>query len=147
MRARAIDIAKEKGGKVLLDLFCLLKYDAGACYWQIAGIMEFFEKNKVPLLWLLNGFGAGLTLIGISHAGIPSRTTPSAAQQAGSGKTILREIKGGKITSPEFEADLAELNRLETRYVESSEQLERLKGRRARVAIPSQKSMKKGVRK
>jgi hypothetical protein len=114
--------------------------------------MEFLKRNKVPLLWLLSGFGIGLTLISISQAALPSRSTPLTVGQAAPQKTILREIKGGKISSPEFDADLAELNRLEAKYVESAEQMERLKNRSrprsVKVALPShRKPVKKGIRK
>ena len=114
--------------------------------------MEFFSGNKFPLLWFSGGFGIGLTLISISQAALPSRTTPLTAGQGVQQKTILREIKGGKISSPEFDSDLAELNRLEAKYVESSEQMERLKNRSrpksVKVALPSNRTpVKKGIRK
>jgi hypothetical protein len=98
--------------------------------------MKLFEQNKIRLLWFLGGFGTGLTVVTLSHAALPTRATP----------TLLREIKGGKISSPEFESDLAELNQLEQKYVESHEQQERLKGRSSRVAAPSTRTKKKGIR-
>jgi len=103
--------------------------------------MEFLEKNKIRLLWFIGGFGAGFTGVTLSHAALPTRATPTLATP-----TLLREIKGGKISSPEFETDLAELNRLEQKYVESNEQQERLKGRSSRVAAPSTRTKKKGIR-
>jgi hypothetical protein len=106
--------------------------------------MELIKRNKNPVIWFLCGFGFGLMWLGLSHAAIPSK---------GTSQTTIREIKGGKISSPEFEVELSELNRLEKKYLESDQQIERLKNRNqrktARLALPGHRnpSVKKGVRK
>ncbi|MBU6154787.1 MAG: hypothetical protein KGP28_10835 [Bdellovibrionales bacterium] len=114
--------------------------------------MKILNMNKIPLLWFLTGFGAGMTLISIGQAALPSKSAPRTSEPSGQGKTLLREIKGGKISSPEFEAELSELNRMEKMYVESPDQMERLKNRSkskgTRVSTSTQRSnSKKGVRK
>jgi hypothetical protein len=114
--------------------------------------MNGLNRYNFPFLKIFGVFGAMCAWMSAAQAALPTRTTPLSAEQAKSGKTLLREIKDGKVSSPEFESDLAELNRLEAKFLESGDQLERLKNRNrpkgTRVAAPGRSAVpKKGVRK
>ena len=114
--------------------------------------MNGLNRYNFPFFKIFGVLGAVCAWMSTAQAALPTRTTPLSAEQAKSGKTLLREIKDGKVSSPEFESDLAELNRLEAKFMESGDQLERLKNRNrprgTRLAVPSRGvSPKKGVRK
>jgi hypothetical protein len=77
--------------------------------------------------WFFGGFLIGLTLISLGHA---SRPTVKRSVPVGP----LNEIRSGKLTAPEMDAEFTKLRSLESRYAESDAQQKRLQASTARTA-------------
>ncbi len=88
--------------------------------------MKLFKEN-VKILWFVGGFALGLTMISLGHA---AANRPSANNKG----TLVSEIRGGKVGTPQFDQDLANLNSLEARYSESNDQQQRIRETTRKVA-------------
>jgi hypothetical protein len=86
------------------------------------------KKEIQPWFWFLGGLFAGITLIGVSQA------------------AVIREIEGGKARIPtHIEREFESLNRAEARFVESPEQVSRLRRNSLRASGQFQNVKKSGV--
>lgn len=86
------------------------------------------KKEVHPWFWFLGGLFAGLTLIGASHA------------------AVIREMDGGKARVPtHLEREFESLNRVEGKFVESPEQVSRLRKNSLRASGQVKNVKKTGV--
>jgi hypothetical protein len=104
-----------------------------------------FKESFNKYFWFIGGFALGYTLISLGHAALPKRVTPAAPTRAQQG-SLVSEIKGAKVNSPEFDQDFAALNQAEGKYAESWDQQQRLRAATSRSAraqyLPTKKKAK-----
>ncbi len=93
--------------------------------------MKSFSENLVKYIWFTGGLFLGLTFISLGQASVPTRATPPVAKASGS---LMSEMRGGKVNSPELDQDFEKVNTLEGKYAESWDQQQRLRSATSRVA-------------
>ncbi|MBC7396511.1 MAG: hypothetical protein H7333_03630 [Bdellovibrionales bacterium] len=74
-----------------------------------------------------------LTLISLAHAALPSRATPKTSPAQANG-SLVSEMRGGKVNSPELDQDFSNLTTAEGKYAESWDQQQRIRSATARIA-------------
>ena len=107
--------------------------------------MKSFSENLSKYFWFSSGFAIGLTLISLGHAALPKRATPQTPAPQKSG-TLVSEMRGGKVNSPELDQDFDRLATVEGKYAENWDQQQRLRSATARVAhahVPLKKKAKR----
>jgi hypothetical protein len=96
------------------------------------------KKEVQPLFWFLGGLFAGLTVLGVSHAAVSGTQNPAP---------VIRELKGGKARIPShLEQEFELLSRAEGKYVESPEQVSRLRKSSLRASGSVIKGKSRGAR-
>jgi hypothetical protein len=96
------------------------------------------KKELQPFFWFLGGLFAGLTVLGVSHAAVTSSRSPAP---------VIRELKGGKARIPShLEQEFELLSRSEGRFVESTEQVSRLKRNSLRASAGALREKSKRAR-
>ena len=107
--------------------------------------MKSFSENLSKYFWFTSGFAIGLTLISLGHAALPKRVTPQAASPQKNG-SLVSEMRGGKVNSPELDQDFDHVATVEGKYAENWDQQQRLRSATARVAhahVPLKKKAKR----